>query len=129
MMKIRDILVRDFEKTRIEEIVKVDQMSEEAIHEEIREYIATNSIKKSYKELLTAIAESPSTPHEGIGVWISGFFGSGKSFFAKNLGNVLANKKILGTPFSELFKKQMEDTSISDLVDLINTKIPTENFD
>ena len=126
MMKIRDILVRDFEKTRIEEIVKVDQMSEEAIHEEIREYIATNSIKKSYKELLTAIAESPSTPHEGIGVWISGFFGSGKSFFAKNLGNVLANKKILGTPFSELFKKQMEDTSISDLVDLINTKIPTE---
>jgi len=126
MMKIRDVLVRDFDKTRIEEIVKVDQMSEEAIYEEISEYIATNSIKRSYKELLRAIAESPATPHEGIGVWISGFFGSGKSFFAKNLGNVIANKKALGTPFSELFKKQMEDKSISDLVDLINARIPTD---
>ena len=126
MMKIQEVLKRDFKSTRIEEIVKVDQMNEETIREEIREYIATDSIKQYYKELLSAIAESPSAPHEGIGVWVSGFFGSGKSFFAKNLGNALANKEILGTPFSEFFKQQIDDRAISDLVDLINARIPTD---
>jgi len=124
-MKVGDILARPLDK-KIEEIVKVDQKDEESVIGDINEYVATESIIRSYKELLKAIAESPSEPHEGIGIWISGFFGSGKSFFAKNLGYILDNPIIFGKPFSEYFKNIINDELIKDLVDSINARIPTE---
>lgn len=125
MEKIRDILSRDLNQ-KIEEIIKVDQADEQAVYSEITEYIATDSIRSQYAALLKAIAEAPSDPHESIGVWISGFFGSGKSSFAKNLGYALQNRKILGQDFSALFKKQIGDEHVSNLIDLINTRYPME---
>ena len=68
----------------------------------------------------------PADPHESVGVWVSGFFGSGKSSFAKNLGYALENRTVLGSKFADLFKQQLGDTRISDLLDLINAKTPTE---
>ena len=78
------------------------------------------------RQLFKAIAEAPSEPHESIGVWVSGFFGSGKSSFAKNLGYALQNRTVLGEHFADLFKQQIDDKRIGDLLDLINAKIPTE---
>ncbi len=49
-------------------------------------------------EVLQAIAAAPGDPTEGTGVWISGFFGSGRPSFAKNLGYILANRSVLGDP-------------------------------
>ena len=66
----------------------------------------------------------PADPHESVGVWVSGFFGSGKSSFAKNLGYALENRTVLGSKFADLFKQQLDDTRISDLLDLINAKTP-----
>ncbi len=57
---------------------------------------------------------------------MSGFFGSGKSSFAKNLGYALENRTVLGSKFADLFKKQLDDPRTSDLLDLINAKTPTE---
>jgi hypothetical protein len=125
MKVIGDLLARDLSQT-IEEIIKVYQTDEHAVHTEITEYVATDRIKTQYLDLFKAVGEAPSDPTEGIGVWISGFFGSGKSSFAKNLGYVLRNPTVLGKPASELFKKQIDQKRISEFVDLINVKIPTE---
>ncbi len=125
MKTIADVLSRDLSK-KIEEIIKVDQADEQSVHAEITEYIATDSIREQYLLLLKAFAEAPSEPHENVGVWISGFFGSGKSSFAKNLGYALENRKILGYPFSSLFKTQLGHQQISNLLDLINTRYPAE---
>jgi hypothetical protein len=125
MNTIGDLLSRDLSR-KIEEIIQVDQADEQSVHDEITEYVATDSIREQYHDLLKAIAEAPSDPHESVGVWVSGFFGSGKSSFAKNLGYALENRKVLGTGFADLFKKQLEDTRVSDLLDLINAKTPTE---
>src|SRR5437667_3339843 len=125
MKTIGDLLTRDLSR-KIEEIIQVDQADEQSVHAEITEYVATDSIRDQYYELLKAIADAPSDPHESVGVWVSGFFGSGKSSFAKNLGYALENRKVLGTKFGDLFKQQLGDTRSSDLLDLINTKTPTE---
>ena len=125
MNSIRELLERDLSR-KIEEIIQVDQADEQSVYAEITEYIATDSIRDQYAQLLKAIAEAPSEPHEGIGVWISGFFGSGKSSFAKNLGYALQNRQVLGEDFAALFKRQIDDVQISNLLDSINTRIPIE---
>jgi hypothetical protein len=79
-----------------------------------------------YRDLLQAINSARTEPTEGIGVWISGFFGSGKSSFAKNLGYVLSNEEVLGQRASDLFKAQLNDPELSDLIDLVNQTIPTK---
>src|ERR1700731_606182 len=90
MKTIGDLLTRDLSH-KIEEIIQVDQADEQSVYAEITEYIATDSIREQYRHLLKAIADAPSDPHESVGVWVSGFFGSGKSSFAKNLGYALQN--------------------------------------
>jgi len=122
---IGELLSRDLSRP-IEEIIKVDQTDEQSVYTEITEYIATDRIKDQYGDLLRAIAEAPTDPHEGIGVWVSGFFGSGKSSFAKLLGYVLANTPVLGKSATDLFKAQIGDKRVSELADFINTRIPTE---
>ena len=124
MKTIGDLLSRDLGR-KIEEIIQVDQADEQSVHDEITEYVATDSIREQYHQLFRAIAEAPSEPHESVGVWISGFFGSGKSSFAKYLGYALQNKTFLGKHFADLFKEQIEDERISNLLDLINAKTPT----
>lgn len=125
MKTIGDLLTRDLNR-KIEEIIQVDQSDEQSVYAEITEYIATDSIRDQYYELLKAIADAPSDPNESVGVWVSGFFGSGKSSFAKNLGYALQNRTVLGKKFADLFKGQLEDKRTSDLLDLINAKTPTE---
>lgn len=125
MKTIGDLLTRDLSR-KIEEIIQVDQADEQSVHAEISEYVATDSIREQYHHLLKAVAEAPADPHESIGVWVSGFFGSGKSSFAKNLGYALQNRTVVGRKFADLFKEQIGDNRINDLLDLINAKTPTE---
>jgi hypothetical protein len=125
MKVIGDLLVRPLSQ-KIEEIIKVDQSDESTVRTELKEYIATERIREEYHELFKAVADGLSEPSEAVGVWISGFFGSGKSSFAKNLGYVLANREVLGEPAAELFKDVVADDRISALVDVINRRIPTE---
>src|SRR3954447_25984768 len=125
MTTIGDLLSRDLDR-KIEEIIQVDQADEQSVHEEITEYVATDSIRDQYAQLLKAIAEAPFEQHESIGVWVSGFFGSGKSSFAKNLGYALQNRTVLGDEFATLFKRQIGGKKVGDLLDSITTRFPTE---
>ena len=88
---IRTLFASDIER-RIEEVIKVDQTDEEILREEIGEYVTTDAIRSHYVSVLEAYAETPNKPHEGVGVWVSGFFGSGKSSFAKMLGLSIQNR-------------------------------------
>ena len=83
-------------RRRIEEVIKVDQTDEQVLRDEISEYVVTDAIKRHYTEVFDRYAATPGSRHEGIAVWVSGFFGSGKSSFAKYLGLALANRSIAG---------------------------------
>lgn len=125
MTLIRETLERDLSQ-RIEEIIKLDQQDEQVVYQEITEYVATPDIRHSYRTLLEAIATAPAQPSERVGVWVSGFFGSGKSSFAKNLGYMLANRTVCGHPAGQLLAKQLGDQRITELIEYINRAMPTE---
>jgi hypothetical protein len=110
---------------RIEEVIKVDQTDEEILREEIAEYVVTVPILAHYTGVLEAYAETPNKPHEGIAVWISGFFGSGKSSFAKMLGISIANRPVAGDSAAELFAQRAGDPKLHVLLKTITEKIPT----
>ena len=76
-------------------------------------------------EVLEAYQETPQKPHEGAAVWVSGFFGSGKSSFAKLLGLALENRTIKGLPAADRFAKQIGDNRLSVVLKTIGEKIPT----
>ena len=123
MQTIRDLLARDLSQD-IEEVTKVGQQDEQTVHNEIIEYVATDSIKRQYLQVLTPISDGPSEPTEGVGVWVSGFFGSGKSSFVKNLGYILENRPLLGRPAGEVFIERLRQQSPADpLVDRIAERL------
>src|SRR5438093_549602 len=123
--KIGDLITRDLSR-KIEEIIKVDQVDEQSVYTEITEYVVTSRLREHYRTLLKAIAEYSSDPHEGTGVWVSGFFGSGKSSFAKNLGYVIGDRTVLGRRAADLFKAQLDDSQCAAFIDLVNRTMPTE---
>jgi hypothetical protein len=121
---IRSLFANDIHR-RIEEVIKVDQTDEEIIRDEINEYVVTNAIRSHYAGILDAYQGTPNKPHEGIAIWVSGFFGSGKSSFAKMLGLAIANRVIAGQAAGERFGQRAGDNKLSVLLKTINEKIPT----
>jgi hypothetical protein len=124
MTKISSLFANDIGRT-IEEVIKVDQADEDVIAGEIAEYVATDSIKRSFIEVLEAYQEAPQKPREGAAVWVSGFFGSGKSSFAKLLGLALENRMVKGVPAADRLAKQIGDNRLSVVLKTIGEKIPT----
>lgn len=121
---IKELFANDISR-RIEEVIKVDQGDEQIIRDEISEYHATASIRSRYVEILERYRETPNKPHEGVGVWVSGFFGSGKSSFAKMLGVALENRRLAGQGAAELFGRRTGDQKIQVLLANISQHIPT----
>lgn len=121
---IKSLFANDIHR-RIEEVIKVDQTDQEIIREEISEYVVTGAIKHHYADIFDSYAETPNKPHEGIAIWVSGFFGSGKSSFAKMLGLSIANREIDGVLAGERFAQRVGDGKPQVLLRNINEKIPT----
>src|SRR5882672_6700605 len=104
-LPINTLFANDIHR-RIEEVIKVDQNDEESLREEINEYVLTDAIRSHYTNIFDAYRETPNKPPEGIAIWVSGFFGSGKSSFAKMLGLSIANRTVAGESASERFAQR-----------------------
>src|SRR6266542_7158524 len=101
-MRIADIFRHDLAR-EIKEVIKVDDADAEDVAHEIREYVVTEHIHDAFVELLDHYQESIQKPTEVVNAWISGFFGSGKSSFAKVLGYILADADLGGASAANLF--------------------------
>lgn len=123
--RIKDLFASDIYR-RIEEVIKVDQSDEQIIRGELDEYVTTGSIRSHYKDILRRYWEMPNKPGDDVGVWVSGFFGSGKSSFAKMLGLSLQNRPILGEGAATIFGQRSGDTEIQVLLRQITEHIPTD---
>jgi hypothetical protein len=121
---IKTLFANDIHR-RIEEVIKVDQTDEEIIRDEIAEYVVTDAIRTHYTGIFEAYREAPNKPSDGVSIWVSGFFGSGKSSFAKMLGLAMANRTVAGKPAGVRFAERAGDTKLQVLLTAINEKIPT----
>jgi hypothetical protein len=122
---IKDLFASDIDR-RIEEVIKVDQADEAIIRDELTEYVVTDSIRSYFRAVFEHYQTTRQKPNEGIASWVSGFFGSGKSSFAKYLGLALANRDILGHGAGELLAQRCGDAKIQVLLQQISEHIPTE---
>ncbi len=95
-MTVKDILTINLDED-IKNVIDLENISENEIKEEIDNYIVTDGLAKEFADFVaTYLSNILET-----GVWISGFYGSGKSYFGKILGYLLNNQSILGTPARE----------------------------
>lgn len=122
---IRDLFEVQIDR-RIEEVIKVDQTDEGILRDELAEYVVTDSIRGHLTEVLERYWETPKKPHEGVAVWVSGFFGSGKSSFAKYLGLGLQNRAVAGDGAAHLLAQRAGDPKVEVLLRNISEQIPTE---
>ena len=82
MIHIKDIYKKDIDRP-LNPAVSAEDFSEETVCTEISEYVFTDEIINGLYNVLNAVWMQ-NVSHNGI--WISGFFGSGKSHFLKFLG-------------------------------------------
>jgi len=90
----------------IEGVIKADD--EASLRLEVEEYVLTNEVAKRLESFLDAYKN-----YDGAnGVWVSGFFGSGKSHLLKILALLLENRSIDGTPVLDMFLPKCTDNEI-----------------
>ncbi len=107
-MLIRNMFADDINR-KINGVIKVDQSGDEVIEQEIREYVITNELKKHFISFFSYYSDAFDEPTADMGVWISGFFGSGKSHFLKMLSYLLANREVGGVRTVERFREKFAD--------------------
>ncbi|WP_107841263.1 BREX system P-loop protein BrxC [Metasolibacillus meyeri] len=110
-MIIKDIFKEDINRP-INGVVQAGQIDEETIYTELREYVVTDEILNSLKEFYKNYEGVYKVPTKDVGVWISGFFGSGKSHFLKILSYLLDNKQIKGHAPFEFFQDKIKDEEL-----------------
>jgi len=90
----------------IEGVIKADD--EASLRLEVEEYVLTNEVEKRLESFLDAYNN-----YEGAnGVWVSGFFGSGKSHLLKIMALLLENRRIDGVSTLDMFLPKCKDNEI-----------------
>ena len=94
-MKIKELFVKPIDRP-INGVIKADQRDDESIWQELDEYVTTKQVTEYLRRFFDAYLATVDNPTDPIitarmGVWVSGFFGSGKSHFIKILSYLLSN--------------------------------------
>ncbi len=90
-------------------VVKVSETTDTVRAQELEEYVVTRELRRHFSKFFGAYADAFDEPTDNIGVWISGFFGSGKSHFLKMLSFILSNVNFGDRNAVEVFRKKWDD--------------------
>jgi len=110
-MEIKKLFKKDIERP-IQGVVTIGNEEEDRKKQELEEYVCTQEVVKNFRSFFSAYRKSTQASTEEIGVWITGFFGSGKSHFLKILGYILSNEIVAGKHAVEYFDDKISDSTI-----------------
>jgi hypothetical protein len=95
-------------KEKIDPVIKVgDLQDEDRLAGEIGCYVVTPFIEKCIDDFLDHYTETFRKDTEEIGVWVSGYFGSGKSHLSKILGLLVENRTLKGVSAAKRFEARI----------------------
>ena len=92
-MKIKDMFAKKIDR-EIQGVIIVGQGEDENVSQELEEYVVTRELQKHFVDFYSAYKKGIIGTTPKMGVWISGFFGSGKSHFLKILSYLLENRQV-----------------------------------
>lgn len=100
-MQLRKIFEFQIDRA-IEGVIKADDNA--SLRTEVEEYVITDELELRLDDFLDAYIDY----QNANGVWISGFFGSGKSHLLKMVAMLLAGTDFDGISVSEVFQRKCE---------------------
>lgn len=116
---IKNLFTRPINRS-INGVIKADQDDAESVWQELDEYVITRELDqhlRSFFESYLAALDNPQAASGRVGVWISGFFGSGKSHFLKILSYLLENKRVSNAGESrhaiDFFERKIADPMLA----------------
>ncbi|KAB2678311.1 BREX system P-loop protein BrxC [Brucella tritici] len=116
-MKVKELFERPINRS-INGVIKAEQFDADSVWQELEEYVVTRELdihlRKFFEAYLNAIDNSRDTDVASrVGVWVSGFFGSGKSHFIKILSYLLENRSVTRNGLSknaiDFFQDKIQD--------------------
>ena len=109
-MQIKEMFEKQIDRD-IKGVIKVGQSDEENVYQELDEYVVTKELLKHFRDFFDNYEKGINSNTDKMGVWISGFFGSGKSHFLKILSHLLKNSVVEGKRAVEYFTdgKKIDD--------------------
>ena len=109
-MQIREMFAKPIDRD-LQGVIIVGQDETANVRQELEEYVVTRELQKHFADFFAAYKTGIIGNTSKTGVWISGFFGSGKSHFLKILSYLLENKEIAGKKAIDYFA---DDNKIAD---------------
>ena len=121
-MLIREMFEKEIDRD-IQGVIIVGQSEAENVAQELDEYVVTRELQKHFADFFSSYKKGIVGNTPKMGVWISGFFGSGKSHFLKILSYLLANKQVGTKRAIDFF---VEDKKIVDQMVLADMKLAAD---
>jgi hypothetical protein len=105
---VKELFKKDIRR-EINGVIKVGQQSEDTKEVELSEYVITKEVGGHLDQFYRQFVAAIDNPTDKTGVWISGFFGSGKSHYLKILSYLLGNKEVKGKESLAYFQPKVQD--------------------
>ena len=121
-MKIKDMFAKKIDR-EIQGVIIVGQGEDANVSQELEEYVVTRELQKHFADFYSAYKKGIAGTTPKMGVWISGFFGSGKSHFLKILSYLLENRQVGDRKAMDYF---VEDKKIVDPMVLADMKLAAD---
>lgn len=121
-MQIKNMFAKQIDRD-IKGVIKVGQGDDANVQQELSEYVVTRELQKHFADFFANYKTGIVGNTDKMGVWISGFFGSGKSHFLKILSYLLDDREVDGRRAIDYF---VEDKKITDPYVLADMKLAAD---